>query len=149
MSKLISWRTCHGLSLVISPLCVRVISLRRRFCVNRHECDSIKEKSYLHPLSGSPKEKGTSKLCLFQNYVIVFHCSFIIIAMTVSRMSLNINSLRNNNNRMAILQWISHLSLGFVCIMENEATSSESFMHDALNLNQPSISYSPIRKKMA
>ena len=31
----------------------------------------------------------------------------------------------------------------------NEATSSGTFMHDALNLNQPSISYSPIRKKMA
>ena len=87
--------------------------------LNRHECDSIKEKSYLHPLSGSPKEKGTRKLCLFQNYVIVFHCSFIIIAMTVSRISLNINSLRDNNNRMANLQWISHLSLGLVCIMEN------------------------------
>ena len=56
---------------------------------------------------------------LFQNYVIVFHCSFIIIAMTVSRISLNINSLRDNNNRMANLQWISHLSLGLVCIMEN------------------------------
>ena len=86
--------------------------------LNRHECDSIKEKSYLHPLSGSPKEKDTSKLCLFQNYVIVFHCSFIIIAMTVSRMSLNINSLRDNNNHMAILQWISHLS-GF-CLHHGE-----------------------------
>ena len=32
-SRLISWRTCHPLSLVISPLFVRVISLWKRFCL--------------------------------------------------------------------------------------------------------------------
>ena len=37
--------------------------------------------------------------------------------------SLNVNGLRDVNKRMSFLQWLSHLSLDFVCLQEAHAVS--------------------------
>lgn len=41
-----------------------------------------------------------------------------------SFLTLNANGLRDSNKRMALLQWLSHLSLDFVCLQESHVLSS-------------------------
>ena len=40
-----------------------------------------------------------------------------------SSLTLNINGLRDANKRMALPQWLSHLSLDFTCLQETHVTS--------------------------
>ena len=40
-----------------------------------------------------------------------------------SFLTLNVNGLRDANKRMALLQWLSHLSLDFACLQETHVTS--------------------------
>ena len=40
-------------------------------------------------------------------------------------LSLNINGLRDANKRMAFLQWLSHLSVDFVCLQETHVISED------------------------
>ena len=54
-----------------------------------------------------------------------FSCCFpspFSIAMA-SFLTLNVNGLRDANKRMALLQWLSHLSLDFACLQETHVTS--------------------------
>lgn len=45
--------------------------------------------------------------------------------MSASFITLNVNGLRDSNKRMALLQWLSHLSLDFVCLQETHVLSAE------------------------
>ena len=57
----------------------------------------------------------------------MFYYPHILIAMIVSWMSLNVSGLRDENERLAVLQWISHLSLDYVCLQKTYVISlSES-----------------------
>lgn len=44
--------------------------------------------------------------------------------MDTSFITLNVNGLRDPNKRMALLQWLSHLSLDFVCLQETHVLSA-------------------------
>ena len=39
--------------------------------------------------------------------------------------SLNVNGLRDANKRMAVLQWLGHLSVDFACLQETHSLSSD------------------------
>ena len=41
-----------------------------------------------------------------------------------SFLSLNVNGLRDANKRMGLMQWLSHLSLDFVCLQETHVSSA-------------------------
>lgn len=41
----------------------------------------------------------------------------------VAFLSLNVNGLRDINKRIGLLQWLSHLSLDFVCLQETHILS--------------------------
>lgn len=43
----------------------------------------------------------------------------------MSFLTLNVNGLRDTNKRAGLLQWLSHLSLDFVCLQETHVVSTD------------------------
>lgn len=45
--------------------------------------------------------------------------------MAFQLVTLNANGLRDDNKRMGFLQWLSHLSIDFVCLQETHVLSAD------------------------